>query len=461
MSHGGVAGGAGAARVGSIPTNSRVRSVNRKALLMRLRHFLAGSSPPGSSLAFHAHPKERQTADSHMKTREQQDCVADDDGDPWRITQEQREYYTDQFRRLQPDLGALILGAVAKNFFTKSKLPIPELSHIWELSDVDRDGALTLPEFCAAFHLIVARKYGYPLPDSLPPGLHLESGAPGDAVPPQDESVQLAKRKEDSKEEAWKTQVGLATLRRKRANVTREAGAFLPPDLRSRDEDRQSRPRSFSSASVDDASRRAEEPPPPPPPLRPPKKGHSRASSLDLNKVFQQGAPGARSEWSPVPPALPPRPSASQVPQTKVQQLNFADFSGFREEDESAVKPEERRRREQSRPNSSASPKRDPSHNPGPQKPARSQFRSDSRNVESLAPPSGHFIKPTQKRTSGQKRAVHVAIRRSKESNAVLTRLNGELQQRLKVTLDSADFVSRRPCFPGLLISNSISKLKK
>lgn len=89
------------------------------------------------------------------------------DSDPWRITEEQREYYTNQFMSLQPDLDALILGrwrlrgrgqqrqnpwwkkktkkkpshiynlftqiagAVAKSFFTKSKLPIPELSHIW------------------------------------------------------------------------------------------------------------------------------------------------------------------------------------------------------------------------------------------------------------------------------------------------------------------------------------------
>lgn len=32
------------------------------------------------------------------------------DSDPWRITEEQLEYYTNQFRSLQPDLDALILG---------------------------------------------------------------------------------------------------------------------------------------------------------------------------------------------------------------------------------------------------------------------------------------------------------------------------------------------------------------
>lgn len=37
-----------------------------------------------------------------------------------------------------------------------------------ELSDVDCDGALTLYEFCAAFHLVVARKNGYSLPATLP-----------------------------------------------------------------------------------------------------------------------------------------------------------------------------------------------------------------------------------------------------------------------------------------------------
>ncbi|XP_025945407.1 ralBP1-associated Eps domain-containing protein 2, partial [Apteryx rowi] len=100
--------------------------------------------------------------------REPLDSSAHYADDPWRITEEQRDYYVNQFRSLQPDLNSFISGSVAKNFFTKSKLPIPELSHIWELSDVDCDGALTLAEFCAAFHLVVARKNGYQLPETLP-----------------------------------------------------------------------------------------------------------------------------------------------------------------------------------------------------------------------------------------------------------------------------------------------------
>lgn len=42
MSHGGVAGWNGAARVGTMPMNSRVLSVSRKALLMRFLDFLMG-----------------------------------------------------------------------------------------------------------------------------------------------------------------------------------------------------------------------------------------------------------------------------------------------------------------------------------------------------------------------------------------------------------------------------------
>uniref|UniRef100_H2Z3B6 EF-hand domain-containing protein n=1 Tax=Ciona savignyi TaxID=51511 RepID=H2Z3B6_CIOSA len=94
-----------------------------------------------------------------------------DVSDPWCITSEQREYYMKQFATMQSDIKGKIDGQTARNFFTKSKLPILELSHIWELSDMDQDGHLTLDEFCTAFHLVVARKNGYELPIHLPQAL--------------------------------------------------------------------------------------------------------------------------------------------------------------------------------------------------------------------------------------------------------------------------------------------------
>nr|XP_006817809.1 PREDICTED: ralBP1-associated Eps domain-containing protein 1-like [Saccoglossus kowalevskii] len=88
--------------------------------------------------------------------------------DVWKVTEEQREYYTNQFKALQPDITGLIQGVTAREFFQKSKLSLPELSHIWQLSDVNKDGALSLEEFITAMHLVVLRKHDIELPDILP-----------------------------------------------------------------------------------------------------------------------------------------------------------------------------------------------------------------------------------------------------------------------------------------------------
>ncbi|XP_035504231.1 ralBP1-associated Eps domain-containing protein 2 isoform X2 [Scophthalmus maximus] len=418
--------------------------------------------------------------------------------DPWRITEEQLEYYTNQFRSLQPDLGALILGAVAKHFFTKSKLPIPELSHIWELSDVDRDGALTFSEFCTAFHLIVARKNGYPLPESLPPSLQPGFTQQEEDIPdtPEDRSIieriqpSLATTKQDLKEESCKKAALACTHTVKRKTRTSKVYTIVPPDHFRKEKKRggdmlgdnasltrmttpqrkqtlqlgafperpeppqhldpqmrtKTRPRSYSSTSIEDAMKKAEEPPTPPPR---PQKSHSRASSLDLNKLFQQGAPGVKSGWPLPPPALPPRPSTSQVshfinasektPPNKVQQPNFADFSHFREEEESCVKPEEPGPRSRFGPSTedlTNASKQDVCPSQAPQKPVRRKYHPESQNPEAAPPPAASFpptAKPAQKLLSGQKREIQMAIRKNKESNAVLTRLNSELQQQLKV----------------------------
>lgn len=101
---------------------------------------------------------------------------SDDDHDidlesVYQILPEQQEYYIKQFRAVQPDLNGLLSGHIAKVFFEKSRIPVDELRHIWQLCDVTRDGALSLNEFIAAMHLVVLRRNNIPIPAMLPPNL--------------------------------------------------------------------------------------------------------------------------------------------------------------------------------------------------------------------------------------------------------------------------------------------------
>ncbi|KFQ92415.1 RalBP1-associated Eps domain-containing protein 2, partial [Nipponia nippon] len=381
--------------------------------------------------------------------REQQDSSAHYSDDPWRITEEQRDYYINQFRSLQPDLNSFISGSVAKNFFTKSKLPIPELSHIWELSDVDCDGALTLPEFCAAFHLVVARKNGYQLPETLPETLlpeYLQAASlkpmrdcalfdsyseslPGgqqtrdfsrpekaSAEEAPDNSALLQDAKKDDKQ-ALKVSTALKTIPKEFQHLTVKTAAQESNALKARP-----RSRSYSSTSIEDAMKKGEEPPTPPPR---PQKSHSRASSLDLNKIFQQNTQAARSGWlPPPPPALPPRPSVSQTEQVSEVELH----------------PQMNRPPSQAEENSST--KKEVVLAQPPSKPARRKLRTEAQGLETpeLSPtinvtsslPAVKPHIPVQKQSSKQKRAIQTAIRKNKEANAVLARLNSELQQQLK-----------------------------
>ena len=55
-----------------------------------------------------------------------------------------------------------------------SKLPMPVLGQIWDLSDVDRDGFLDRYEFTVAMHLVFRALQGDKLPDNLPEELSTE-----------------------------------------------------------------------------------------------------------------------------------------------------------------------------------------------------------------------------------------------------------------------------------------------
>uniref|UniRef100_A0A8C3M309 Uncharacterized protein n=1 Tax=Geospiza parvula TaxID=87175 RepID=A0A8C3M309_GEOPR len=364
--------------------------------------------------------------------REQQDSSSQYSDDPWRITEEQRDYYINQFKSLQPDLNAFISGSVAKNFFTKSKLPIPELSHIWELSDVDCDGALTLPEFCAAFHLVVARKNGYQLPETLPETLLPEYLQAACLKPVRDcalfdsysEPLPSSQQTRDfSRAEVRRCKLGsyLAEGRAVKVSTTLKT---IPKEFQhlTVKAGKEKIAMSYSSTSIEDAMKKGEEPPTPPPR---PQKSHSRASSLDLNKIFQQNTQAVRSGWlPPPPPALPPRPSVSQTEQPSEVELH----------------PQMNRPPSQAEENSSA--KKEVVLAQPPSKPARRKLRTEAQGLETpeLSPtinvtsslPAVKPHLPVQKQSSKQKRAIQTAIRKNKEANAVLARLNSELQQQLK-----------------------------
>ncbi|KAJ8946784.1 hypothetical protein NQ314_008767 [Rhamnusium bicolor] len=117
----------------------------------------------------------------------------------WTITSEQREYYTNQFRSLQPDTNALLAGPVARMFFEKSRLPVHELRKIWQLADVTKDGALSLQEFNTAMHLVVLRRNHIELPDVLPPTLLPGSETPV-SVSPETEPILSPQTKDTAKE---------------------------------------------------------------------------------------------------------------------------------------------------------------------------------------------------------------------------------------------------------------------
>uniref|UniRef100_A0A8C6E143 RALBP1 associated Eps domain containing 2 n=1 Tax=Moschus moschiferus TaxID=68415 RepID=A0A8C6E143_MOSMO len=316
--------------------------------------------------------------------RELQDNSTSYPDEPWRITEEQREYYVNQFRSLQPDPSSFISGSVAKNFFTKSKLSIPELSYIWELSDADCDGALTLPEFCAAFHLIVARKNGYPLPEGLPPTLqpeYLQAAFPK----PKWECALF-----DSYSESIPSNQQPCDLNRMEKLSIKDMADFPVPTLDVTGDDKQA-----LKSATDEA----------------------------LPKDMSEDS-ASKSGLLPPPPALPPRPCPSQSEQAS----------------EAEVHPQLNRAPSQAA--ESSPTKKEISYSQPPSKPIRRKFRPENQATENQepsttvgGPASVATMKPhpaVQKQSSKQKKAIQTAIRKNKEANAVLARLNSELQQQLK-----------------------------
>uniref|UniRef100_A0A4X2JU52 RALBP1 associated Eps domain containing 2 n=2 Tax=Vombatus ursinus TaxID=29139 RepID=A0A4X2JU52_VOMUR len=360
-------------------------------------------------------PTRRQTSliRSLSVEREPQESNSNYPDDPWRITEEQREYYINQFKSLQPDLSSFISGSLAKNFFTKSKLTIPELSYIWELSDVDCDGALTLPEFCAAFHLIVARKNGYPLPESLPQTLQPDYLQSAFLKPKRDCALF------DSYSESMSVNQQPRDLNRIEKTSLKEKVDLTAP---------------AQDVNIDDK-----------PALKISSMDEAMPKDVSVDTAAKPGL-------LPPPPALPPRPFVSQVlhhntsndsvsqPKPPGQLPSYSDFRLLEQTDQvSEIELHPQLTRTPSQTEESGSPvKKDLP----PSKPIRRKLRPENQIMENQEPPSSvsgpstvPIVKPhapVQKQSSKQKKAIQTAIRKNKEANAVLARLNSELQQQLK-----------------------------
>ncbi|KAG6001559.1 hypothetical protein E4U54_001044, partial [Claviceps lovelessii] len=101
---------------------------------------------------------------------------AQNTGGPVRIpplTPDKVAQYTSLFER-QPLQANKLPGEQARNIFDKSGLPNEILGRIWALADTELRGALVLPEFVIAMHLLTSIKTGAlrSLPAVLPPGLY-------------------------------------------------------------------------------------------------------------------------------------------------------------------------------------------------------------------------------------------------------------------------------------------------
>ncbi|KAB0355647.1 hypothetical protein FD755_021588 [Muntiacus reevesi] len=338
--------------------------------------------------------------------------------DPWEITDEQRQYYVNQI---------YLLKQIYSYF--------------------DKDGALTLVEFCAACHLIVARKNGYDLQKKLPenvcdqPGEVGYSGCPAEAPPSKSLSMpeQWETFSECSSSSQTLTQFDTNTapagpntaivhpvpirmtpskIHMQEMELRRtgsDSDGYRTSDSFTSDPEQignnVTRPRSHSGTSPENTA-----PPSPPPRAQP---SHSRSSSLGMNQTFsitsQQQAGGVAQ-----PPAVPSRPQPSQqIP----EQPNFADFSQleiFAANEEQMMKPRNIQR--------SCFAKTD-------SKIKEKTAASAPANMNELRPEADDHVQ----KTGVLAKAIQVSTRRSNETNTVLARLNSELHTSLEVQLNSFD----------------------
>jgi EH domain-containing protein 1 len=86
----------------------------------------------------------------------------------WAITTAMKGRYDNEFFSLELGADDKASGAACKKVFLKSRLDQAKLRVIWDLADIDKDGALDANEFAVASYLIEQAQAGKDLPSTLP-----------------------------------------------------------------------------------------------------------------------------------------------------------------------------------------------------------------------------------------------------------------------------------------------------
>ncbi|XP_036269344.1 ralBP1-associated Eps domain-containing protein 1 isoform X10 [Pipistrellus kuhlii] len=435
--------------------------------------------------------------------------------DPWKITDEQRQYYVNQFKTIQPDLNGFIpdvgdqtgevgySGSPAEAPPSKSP-SMPSLNQTWPEMNQSSEQWETFSERSSSSQTLTQFDSNiapadpdtaivHPVPIRMTPSkIHMQEmelkRTGSDHTNPT--SPLLVKTSDLSEENTINSSVKFASGNTVADGYSSSDSFTSDPEQIGNNVTRQ---RSHSGTSPDTTA------PPPPPPR--PQPSHSRSSSLDMNRTFtvttdlcihtgqQQAGVVAH------PPAVPPRPQPSQAPgptvhravdadgmiahtSTSPQQIpeqpNFADFSQFEvfaasnvneeQDDEAEKHPEvlpvekvsdpasslrvaktDSKIEEKTAANAPANVGKGTTPLAPPPKPVRRRLKSEDElrpEVDEHTQKTGVLAgvlasQPSIPRSVGKdKKAIQASIRRNKETNTVLARLNSELQQQLKDVLE-------------------------
>lgn len=129
----------------------------------------------------------------------------------WTIPQHLKLCFSQQFNQLDKNRIGMLTGAQSRGVLGESQLPTNILAQIWTMSDVNKDGCLSIEEFCIAMFLIEQTKVffitlnfftikmGYALPKTLPRELNMFCNRSKTASPLKNDPSALPPQKNNFK----------------------------------------------------------------------------------------------------------------------------------------------------------------------------------------------------------------------------------------------------------------------